>query len=71
MTTTTEARDRLRAALYRASVPWSDERCDTCAHRRDTGSGITLDYHCALHGAPVSASGVCQQWARGGGADAS
>lgn len=62
MTTAIDARDRLRVALYRASVPWSDERCDTCAHCRDTGSGIERDCHCALHGAPVSASGVCQAW---------
>ena len=31
-TTTAEARDRLRAALYRTGRPQYDSRCDTCAH---------------------------------------
>ena len=32
MTTTTEARDRLRAALYRTGRPQYGDRCETCAH---------------------------------------
>ena len=32
MTTTTDARDRLRAALYRTGRPQYDNRCETCAH---------------------------------------
>ena len=59
--TTTDARDRLRAALYRTGRPQYDGRCETCAHcdatplRRDT-------HYCARHRAEVAVHGACQAW---------
>ena len=69
--TTTTARDRLRAALYRTGRPQYDSRRDTCAHCVPAQRGSRYDRTCRLHVAKVKTHGVCQQWARGGGADAS
>ena len=64
MTATTEARDRLRVALYRTGRPQYDSRCDTCAHCGPSQRGSRYDRTCSLHDARVKTHGVCQQWAR-------
>lgn len=60
MTTTTDARDRLRAALYRTGQPQYADRCETCAHC----DSIPLRQHGRYceHAAPVRAHGVCVKW---------
>ena len=62
-TTTTDARDRLRVALYRTGRPQYDSRCDTCAHCGPAQRGSRYDRTCSLHDARVKTHGVCQQWA--------
>ena len=62
MTTTTEARARLRAALYRTGRPQYDRRCDTCAYCVPAQRGSRYDRACTLHEARVKTHGVCLLW---------
>ena len=68
-TTTTEARDRLRAALYCTGLSEHDDRCETCAHCDATPLRCDARY-CARHRAEVAVHGACQDWSPRGGADA-
>lgn len=69
-TTTAEARDRLRAALYCTGRPQYDSRCDTCAHCVPAQRGSRYDRACTLHDARVKTHGVCQAWTGRDGAAA-
>ncbi len=62
MTTATDARDRLRAALYRTGRPQYGDRCETCAHCVQAQRGSRHDRACTLHDARVKTHGVCQRW---------
>ena len=61
-TTTTDARDRLRAALYRTGRPQYADRCETCAHCGPAQRGSRYDRQCALHDARVKTHGACVKW---------
>jgi hypothetical protein len=69
MTTAIDARDRLRAALYRTGRPQYDGRCDTCTHCDATPLRCNARY-CARHRAEVAVHGVCQAWSPINGAGA-